>query len=118
MFRSRISLLMMALGLGAGCQTPEDPPAGASGRTIYRLQLCRNCHGEAGEGRSNGPPLRGLAKHWTRADLADFLGDTEGWEERDERLAGLSEEYSGDMRAYANLTAAERTRLAEYLLGL
>ena len=102
----------------SACLGAKQPPPGASGREIYELQLCANCHGEAGEGTSRGPRLVGLAMHWRPASLVDFLADTDLWEKDDERIGRMAAAYSGDMRGYDNLSAAERTRLAEYLLGL
>ncbi|MEM7310089.1 MAG: cytochrome c [Planctomycetota bacterium] len=110
--------LVAAGALLGACRFPAQPPPGASGAEIYALQLCANCHGEQGEGKTQGPPLRGLSAHWSRDDLADFLAETDAWEERDERLARLAREYSGDMKPYDNLSPAERLRLADYLLAL
>ena len=121
---TRRAALAAALALAAGgvplggCLLPTQPPPGASGAEIYALQLCANCHGPAGEGQTQGPPLRDLGALWTREELADFLADTEAWEQRDPRLGRLAEEYSGDMKPYDNLSLEERLRLADYLLAM
>jgi len=111
-------LLLITLCLLPACQLPKDPPPGATGAEIYTLQLCFNCHGDQGEGKDLGPPLRDLSQSWTRDELADFLGDTERWEEEDERVYQLSQEYDGNMRGYWNLELDERLRLADWLLSL
>ena len=119
-----VSLLPLLCGAAftslvlSACLSAQQPPPGASGREIYELQLCANCHGEAGEGTSRGPRLVGLAKHWSPPSLVDFLAHTERWEQDEERIRRLAAAYSGDMRGYDNLSRAERTRLAEYLFGL
>lgn len=100
------------------CLTPTQPPPGADGRTIYTLQLCANCHGNQGEGQSQGPPLRGLRELWSREDLVEFLADPAPWQARDPRLARLAREHSGEMAGYSNLSAQERGRLADYLMDL
>ena len=104
--------------LAGACRLPTQPPPGASGAEIYALQLCANCHGEAGEGGSNGPPLADLGAYWNAEDLADFLADPRPWEARDPRLARLAEGYIRPMNPYDNLSLDERLRLAAYLLEL
>ena len=104
--------------LALACQLPQQPPPGAAGAEIYQLQLCFNCHGPEGLAKRLGPPLENLAEHWTREELADFFGNVERWEEEDERVRRLSEEYDGNMQAYDNLSLEERLRLADYVLGL
>lgn len=102
----------------AACLGPQQPPPGADAYTIYDLQNCANCHGASGEGTGLGPPLRDLGRWWDRAGLVDFLADPDRWEETDERLGRLAEEYSGNMQTYENLSEAERGRLADWLLEL
>ena len=110
-------MLALAAALWA-CASPVQPPPGASGSEIYALQLCANCHGDDGGGKSLGPPLRDLASHWDESTLADFLGDPRGWEERDARLRRLADDHSGTMDPYDNLSVDERRRLARFLLQL
>jgi len=111
--------LVSALGcVASACSLRQDPPPGASGAEIYRLQNCANCHGDRGEGTSRGTALRELGLHWTRDDLADFLADPDVVLTRDARLQAQRRPFSGAMSRYDNLTQDERERLAEYLLGL
>ena len=114
------TLFLSAVALVAvlACATPQQPPPGASGAEIYALQLCSNCHGDAGQGNRLGPPLRDLATRWTREELADFFADPDRWEAEDARLGGLADEYSGDMKTYENLSLDERLRLADHVLGM
>ena len=83
-----------------------------------------NCHRE-GKGHrraagqyfwAHGPPLRGLAEHWTRRELIEYLADSQRLVGERARLAALAGEYSGEMASYANLTAEERGVLADWLL--
>jgi mono/diheme cytochrome c family protein len=110
--------LPLAVLAAAGCALRRDPPAGASGATIYELQNCANCHGEDGEGTTRGPALADVAAHWSREELADFLAAPSSWTERDAQLAALRASYSGAMSPYDNLTPDERLRLADHLLGV
>ena len=111
-------LATLALAPGAACSSRIDPPPGASGEDIYALQNCANCHGERGEGKSLGPPLRDLAASWTVADLGRYLARPEDFIERDPRLRALDAEYTSEMNPYDNLTDDERRVLAEWLLEL
>jgi mono/diheme cytochrome c family protein len=107
----------LVLALALGCSLRRDPPPGATGAEIYVYQNCANCHGENGEGRSQGPALAGLASSWELDALVGFLADPDPFVERDPRLAALLEEHSGEMSSYANLTREERTVLAAWLLA-
>ncbi len=113
-----LAVLAVLAGLAAACAFRRTPPPGASGALIYDYQNCANCHGDAGEGQSLGPPLRDLGRHWTRDALGAFLADPDGHAERDPRLAELEERYAGNMQPYDNLTLEQRLVLADWLLGL
>lgn len=113
-----LALVLGAAGGTGACASPVQPPPGAAGRTIYELQLCANCHGETGGGRSLGPPLRDLGRFWEAERLAEFLGDPRRFEAGDARLRELAEGHSGTMDPYDNLSLEERLRLARYLLEL
>ncbi len=110
-------VLAGAFALAAACATATQPPAGASGREIYELQLCANCHGDQGQGKSLGPPLRELQRFWEREALVEFLADPKAWKE-DERMRQLSRKHSGNMAPYDNLSEQERGLLADYLFTL
>jgi cytochrome c553 len=110
-------LLLLPLGLAPACSFRRQPPPGASGAEIYRLQNCANCHGEVREGTRLGPPLAGLRAHWTRARLTEYLADPRPMVEADARLSALDERYgSSDMGRYDNLDLSQRSTLAEWLL--
>ena len=110
--------LLLSLHVASACSLREDPPPGASGADIYALQNCANCHGQLGRGSSLGPPLASLGRHWTSELLVEYLADPRLFVERDERLAALSAEYSGQMSRYDNLSVEQRRVLAEWLLEL
>jgi cytochrome c553 len=115
---ARLGRRALALGLlAAACQSPTPPPPGASGATIYALQLCANCHGEAGQGTWRGPPLSGLSAHWTRDELAEFFAAPERWAGSG-RLAELAQRFPRPMDSYAALAPDERRRLADWVLCL
>lgn len=105
-------LAVLAAGCGAGGDT-GDP-----GAALYRAQNCANCHGEEAVGGPLAPPLRGLAAHWTRDDLARYLRDPRGFAGKSARTRELEDEYTRIMPPYSNLTGEERGALAGWLLGL
>lgn len=109
---------LASLALWAACSSRIDPPPGASGEQIFALQNCANCHGERGEGKSLGPPLRDLAAAWSVDDLGRYLARPADFIERDPRLRALGAEYSAQMSPYDNLTEDQRRVLAEWLLTL
>lgn len=112
----RPSLLLLPL-LTLACSFRRDPPPGASGAEIYRLQNCANCHGDKREGTRNGPPLRGLAAHWDAERLARYFADPRALVAEDARLRALDQEYSGDMGRYDNLNLGQRRTLAWWLIS-
>ncbi|MEQ1891078.1 MAG: cytochrome c [Planctomycetota bacterium] len=109
-------LLLVVTLLSAACSTRRPPPPGASGDVIYELQNCANCHGPAREGTRLAPPLAGLAAHWTRDSLAEYLADPRAMVAREARLKELDKAWSSDMGPYANLSHEERLVLADWLL--
>lgn len=112
----RIVAVAFALLLAA-CSLRQAPPPGAPGDVIYALQNCAICHGHDREGKSNGPGLVDLDRHWTRDTLTEFLGDPRAFEATDPRIAALRDQYSSAMDPYTNLTLAERRVLANWLLA-
>ena len=111
-----IALLLLVGVFVSACNLRQPPPPGANGATIYRLQNCANCHGENREGKSLGPKLLGLQKHWDPEALASFLSNPKDFLGRDERLAQLEKSYPGSMSRYDNLSKEQRLVLAEWLL--
>lgn len=99
------------------CSFRRDPPPGASGSEIYRLQNCANCHGDAREGTRNGPALRSLKAHWDPERLARYFDDPRAMVAEDARLQALDQEYSGDMGRYDNLNLGQRRTLAWWLIS-
>ena len=94
----------------------QAPPPGASGKTIYTLQNCANCHGGDERGTARGPALFGLNAYWERTAMAQFFADPKGLASRDSRLSAMIEAYPAEMSTYENLTLSERLVLADYLL--
>jgi mono/diheme cytochrome c family protein len=113
------TLAFLALSVSAlACSLRTQPPPGASGAEIYRLQNCANCHGEEREGTRRGPPLAGLRSYWDAERLAEYLVDPPAVVARDKRLAAYDEQYgSSDMGRYDNLDLAQRSTLAAWLLA-
>lgn len=116
---ARIAVLtLVSLWLAAACSLRRQPPPGASGAEIYRLQNCANCHGDAREGTRRGPPLAALGAHWTEASLAEYFVDPQAVVARDARLAELEAGLGGSkMGRYDNLDAGQRRTLAAWLLA-
>jgi cytochrome c2 len=112
----RLPLLLLPL-LALSCSSRRDPPAGASGGEIYRLQNCANCHGDAREGTRLGPALRSLKAHWDPERLARYFADPRAMLAEDARLRALEQEYSGDMDRYDNLSLGQRRTLAWWLIS-
>ena len=115
--RASLPTLSVAF-LALGCSFRRQPPPGAAGDEIYRLQNCANCHGDEREGTRRGPPLGGLDAHWSVELLAEYLADPPAMVKADARLGALDEQYgSSDMGRYDNLDLALRTTLAAWLLA-
>ena len=105
------------------------PPPGLNevqlaGWQAYADLNCASCHGEAREGKRSGPPLTGLADHWTADQLMNYLADPDAVVRANPRLAYKAEKYvigmpkvSGKSPGYSDKAQAERLRaLAEYML--
>lgn len=109
-------LMGFALAGCGGGEEPEGRAADARGRALFMAFGCTLCHGPDGAGTTLGPPLRGLAKHWTREELASYLADPQAAVARDPRLAELARQYAKEMPA---ITTPEEQRLeiADYVLG-
>lgn len=115
----RLPLLLFSLLvlLPLACSFRRDPPPGASGSEIYRLQNCANCHGEAREGTRLGPALKGLKPHWDPERLARYLADPRAMLAEDPRLRALDQEYSNNMGRYDNLNIGQRRTLAWWMIS-
>lgn len=112
-----LALLVLPF-LALACSFRRQPPPGASGAEIYRLQNCANCHGEEREGTRRGPPLAGLRANWNAERLAEYLVDPPAMVARDARLVAYDEQYgSSDMGRYDNLDLGQRSTLAAWLLA-
>jgi mono/diheme cytochrome c family protein len=117
-----------AVGLGCGPSAPT-PPSGLdeaqlAGWRAYVDLKCAGCHGEAREGKRSGPPLNGLAEHWTAETLVDYLADPDAVVKANPRLAFKAETYaismpavSGKAPGYADKANPETlAALAEYMM--
>ncbi len=110
---STLALVAAGVALG-GCG--EETPAAPTAEQLFRRELCASCHGGAGEGSWMGPPLSGLAEHWERESLAEFLRDPKPFVAEDQRLAELLGKYPNPMVGNRVLGKAERLQLADWLL--
>jgi len=113
-----VPALVLVLVPVLACSFRRQPPPGAPGDEIYRLQNCANCHGEAREGTRLGPPLGEVARHWDVEHLAAFLADPRPVVEGDGRLGAYRATYgSSRMGPYDNLDLDQRRTLAAWLLA-
>lgn len=113
---------------GCGAREPQPPPGldelQLAGWRAYVDLNCASCHGEDREGKRSGPPLTGLAEHWTPGDLVSYLEDPDAAVRSNPRLAYRAEKYaigmpgvSAKTPGYAERASPETLRaLAEYLL--
>lgn len=119
---------LIATTLACGARQPSQPPGlneiQAAGWRAYVDLNCASCHGDDREGKRSGPPLTGLAEHWTADRLVAYLTDPDAAVRADPRLAYKSEKYaigmpsaSGKSPGYAGKARAEKLRaIAEYML--
>ena len=130
---ARCAAIVMGIGcvvvfLGCGSRKPQPPPGldevQLAGWRAYVDLNCASCHGEAREGKRTGPPLAGLAQHWSADQLVSYLEDPDAAIRSDPRLAYRAEKYalgmpgvSAKTPGYAERASPETLRaLAEYLL--
>lgn len=119
---------LVAFALGCGARQPTPPPgldeAQLAGWQAYLDLNCASCHGASREGKRSGPPLRGLAEHWSAEQLAGYLADPDAVVKANPRLAYKAEQYaiampavSGKSPGYAGkVNEATLASLAEYML--
>jgi len=119
-------ILLLAVVSSCGESSEETEPAEpvisaemiAVGKTIFEDWECATCHGDDREGTEGGPPLTGLAAHWTVETLAQYVTDPEVFVEKDARLQKIMESYPDtEMPAYDVFPIEERRALAAYLLA-
>lgn len=116
----RFSACLCALGLLAAalaCGGSESGGAQPAGERLYSEKGCANCHGRAGEGTFMGPPLRNLAAHWQREELAKFFLDPSGYAKGQPRLAEMMKAYRMPMTPIV-ASEADRLLLADHVLGM
>ena len=124
MLRRRPHLLAALAGalLGAlaapacSSKTPVDPHT-LTAQELYLHVRCDQCHGRGGEGGFMAPPLRGIAEHWDRESLIEYLKDPRPVIERTPRLQQMKRRYSMEMRSFRELDEELRGRLADWLLA-
>jgi len=120
--------VLLAVMPGCGAKQPKPPPGldeqQLAGWQVYVELDCATCHGENREGKRAGPPLTGLADHWSADRLVSYLTDPDEMVRKDPRLAYKAEQYaigmpkvSGKSPGYGDKVSAERLAvLAEYLM--
>lgn len=119
---------LVVVALSCGQSKPTPPPglteAQLAGWQAYVDLDCASCHGESREGKRSGPPLTGLAEHWSAEQLARYLADPDAAVRATPRLAYKAEQYaiampavSGKSPGYAGKVNEETlAALAEYML--
>ncbi len=100
---------------GTAALNPNDLAAGAS---LYGSWGCATCHGESGRGTAKGPALVELSRNWEIQMLAAYLQNPQAVRARDKRLQMLSQRYFPLSMPAVELPAADRKKLAAYLLSL
>jgi len=118
----------VAISAGCGARQPTPPPGldevQLAGWQAYVDLNCATCHGENREGKRSGPPLEGLARHWTAEQLVSYFSDPDAVLKENPYLKYRAEKYvigmpkvSGKSPGYADKADTERLRaLAEYVL--
>lgn len=106
-----LALLLAACGDAPGGDAPDD------GAKFFATGNCASCHAKDGSGGPLGPPLRGLAEHWTRESLAAYLADPKGTLASDARLQEVSKRFSMHMPPL-QYTLEQRLALADHVLAL
>ena len=107
---------LVLLALAFACSTPRSSPRSAGGARIYRMQHCSHCHGEERQGKLHSPPLTDLARNWTHDTLVEYLTAPAAFVARDPRLSREARKYSSRMGPSNDMTAEERSVLADWLL--
>lgn len=111
---STLSLLaVLAAASACGESKPADPLK--QGRLNFFRHGCSACHMTRGEGGPMGPPLRNLAQHWNREQLAKHMAEPDAVS--DERLRQLARRYPAPMKGVP-APEAERLLIADWLLTL
>jgi mono/diheme cytochrome c family protein len=106
-----VSLLLQA----CGGDPPKDPEQ-MTGPEMF-LANCARCHGRAGEGSFMAPELSRIGDHWDVERLSRYLRDPEKVIAEDERLQLQGRRYSQRMPPFPQLSPAQRTKLAEWVLS-
>jgi cytochrome c553 len=122
---------VLVAALVAACSN-EAPPANAGGSggaadtrplteaaALYAHQtlMCSICHGADGTGGPMGPSLDGLEADWKEADLAAFLQDPVEWLGKSARLSELHSRYPQGMPKPKDLSDADASLIARWLLA-
>jgi mono/diheme cytochrome c family protein len=87
------------------------------GKRLYFTQGCSACHMSHGEGGPMAPPLRNLAQHWNREQLAHHMAEPDAMLKTDERLRQLSRQFPSPMKGVP-APEADRLLIADWLLSL
>jgi len=105
--------LLVACASACGESKPTDPLK--QGRLLYFTNGCSACHNTRGEGGPMAPPLRNLAQHWNRDQLAQHMADPDAVS--DDRLRQLSKQFPSPMKGVPS-PQADRLLIADWLLSL
>jgi len=105
--------IILFLAGSAGMQGCVD----ARGRDVYINMGCPQCHGLNGEGLVQGPSLKNLSRHWTKAELISYVENPSEVVAVNPRLQDLAKRYVTRMPSFMINPEAKR-QLADYLLSL
>ena len=119
-FAAPVLLAALATGVAAGCGGDDGATRAAAadhaGAAVYRDLGCASCHGRNLQGTRGAPALEELDRHWSEAELVEYLQNPSRVQAETPRLQTLDRRYSMSMPGAAQVDRARLAELARYLL--
>ncbi|MFN0243985.1 MAG: c-type cytochrome [Planctomycetota bacterium] len=116
------SRLFAVLLVASTVACSESKPAGGgaqnSGAALFQKNGCATCHSADGRGTALGPKLVGVAVHWKRDTLVEYLKDPQAYAAKDARLAAQGKQYMMPMTKFGMLPREQLAALADHVLAL